>query len=111
MGYNLLGNLLLSQLQVENQAKQVIAQGSGTVMQLVFSAYERGDEFEGDRLGIKYMHLAGYDLQAMIKTFELLERESKGPAVPLILRSHPYLKDRIVKAREEIQKIQTPTNP
>lgn len=105
MSYSIIGNLVLSRLQLENQAKQLIAQGSGTVMKLIFSAYSRGDEFEADKLGVKYMHLARYDPQAMIKTFELLEQKSKGPAVPLILRTHPYIKDRITRVREEIQKI------
>ncbi len=110
MGYNIIGNLLLSRVQLENQAKQLIAQSSGALMQLVFSAYGRSDEFEADKLGVKYMHLAGYDLQAIIKTFELLDQKSKGADVPLILRSHPYIKDRITRVREEIQKIKT-NNP
>ena len=73
-------------------------------MSLVFSAYGRQDEYESDRLGIKYMHLAGYKKEAMVTTFEILEKGSKGDSVPLILRSHPFIKDRIIKVKEEIKK-------
>lgn len=105
-GYNILGTILLSQLQLEAQARQLVSQGSGALMGLIFSAYGRGDEYEADRLGIKYLHYAGYDKQGMVKTLEVLDQESKGDNIPVILRSHPYAKDRIIKAKEEIQKYQ-----
>lgn len=104
-GYNMLGSILLSQLQMEAQAKELISQGSGAVMSLVFSAYGRADEYQADQLGIKYMHYAGFNMQGMVQTLEVLEKESKGDNVPVILRTHPYAKDRIVKAKEEIEKV------
>ena len=85
--------------------KEILNQGSGALMNLIFSAYGRGDEYEADRLGVKYMYYAGFNTQGMLDTLELLQRESKGPEVPLILRTHPYINDRIVKMKEEIQKI------
>jgi len=105
VGYNIVGSILLSQLELENQAQQVLTQGTDVVMNLIFSAYGRKDEYEADRLGVKYMYYARYNMQGMIEILELLERESKGPNVPVIIRTHPYLKDRIVKVKEEIQKI------
>ena len=104
MGYNIVGTILLSQVDAQNQTRQILSQGTGAVMKLVFSAYGRQDEYDSDRLGIKYMHLAGYKKEAMIETFETLEKGSKGDSVPLILRSHPYIKDRIEKVKEEIKK-------
>jgi predicted Zn-dependent protease len=101
LGYNLIGSLILS--QVEDQARKIASLSSNTVMGLVFSAYGRQDEYEADRLGVKYMQLAGYDLAAIIETLEILQEESKGPATPLILRSHPYLHDRINAVKREIQ--------
>jgi predicted Zn-dependent protease len=80
---------------------------SSAVMRLVFSAYGRQDEHESDKLGLKYMDLAGYDLDGMVGSFQVLEKESKGPDVPLILRTHPYISDRIKAVREEIQKIRS----
>src|SRR3989338_61044 len=104
MGYNIIGTLLLSQVDPQSQMRNILSQGSGAVMGLIFSAYGRQDEYESDRLGIKYMHLAGYKKEAMIATFEALEKESKGDSVPLILRSHPFIKDRIEQVKGEIKK-------
>ena len=50
---------------------------SNVVMSLVFSAYGRQDEYEADRLGIKYLRLAGYDPGGSIQTLEILQKEPK----------------------------------
>lgn len=107
MGYNLLGGLVISQLAKEEMARRLATLSSNTAMSLVFSAYGRKDEYEADRLGLKYMDLAGYKLEAMITTFEVLEKESKGPQVPVFLRSHPYVKDRIIAIKKEIEGMKT----
>lgn len=101
LGYNLIGNIVLGQVGGE-KAQQVASLSSNMVMNLVFSAYGRKDEYEADRLGIKYMRLAGYDPNASIAALEILQRESKGGGGPLVLRSHPYLHDRIEALKQEI---------
>ena len=106
VGYNLIGSVIFNYLHWEQQIQRIAALGSNALMSLVFSAYSRRDELEADRLGLKYTDLAGYDVNGMIKTFEILKQEeARGPNVPLILRTHPYLDDRIVAARKEIQRI------
>jgi predicted Zn-dependent protease len=102
MGYNLIQALVLSQMG--ESSRQLSAQASDMAMNLVFSAYSRGDEYQADVLGVKYMYLAGYDLNGMIATFQTLKKESEGPNVPLFLRSHPYLDDRVKAVEIEIQK-------
>ncbi|MCR4337360.1 MAG: M48 family metallopeptidase [Candidatus Omnitrophica bacterium] len=104
MGYNLVGTIVLSQVAPAQQ--QLAAMSSSAVMQLVFSAYGRRDEYQADQLGLRYLYRSGYDLKAMIKTFKVLKVNSKGPEVPLILRSHPYLEDRIAAVETEIQDIE-----
>ncbi len=104
LGYQLVGNILLSQIQ-GSQAKQVTSLGSNLAMNLVFSAYGRGDEYEADRLGIKYLYLAGYDLEGMVETLGVLKQASKGSKPPLILSSHPYVEDRIEEVKKEIVKV------
>jgi len=101
MGYNLIGNLILRAID-SGSARQIAALSSSAIMSVVFSSYSRKDEYEADRLGVKYTYLAGYDPQAVAESLEILQRESKGSSMPLILKSHPHLKDRIEKAREEI---------
>ena len=103
LGYNLIGGLVLSALQVDSGTKQLAAMGSNTVMGLVFSAYGRQDEYQADQLGVKYMALAGYDPRGSIEALEVLRNEMKNDRkVPLILRSHPYLEDRIEQVKKEI---------
>lgn len=104
LGYNLITSLILNQLS-EGQAQNIASLSSDVIMNIVFSAYSRQDEHEADRLGVKYTHLACYDAQAMIKTFQVLEKESRGPDVPLILRSHPYISDRLRAVNNELSSV------
>jgi len=76
---------------------------SNMVMNLVFSAYGRKDEFEADILGVKYLRLAGYDPNASVAVLEVLKRESDDPGGPTVLRSHPHIPDRIEAVKKEIQ--------
>ena len=109
LGYQLVGSIVLSQVQGETAAR-IAGMSSDAVTQLVFSAYGRRDELQADQLGLKYLNLAGYDMNAMIGVFEVLKRESKGPEPPALLRTHPYLDDRIVAAKKEIERIRTEEN-
>lgn len=105
VGYQLIGDIVLSQMSPGEQAQRIASLSSGTIMNLIFSAYGRRDEYEADRLGIKYLNLAGYHLDGMIETLELLQKEIKGDNIPLILRTHPYAADRVVAAKKEIERI------
>jgi len=105
MGYNLIGGIVLGQVGGE-QAQEIVSMSSNMIMNIVFSAYGRKDEFQADRLGIKYLRLAGYDPYASAETLEILQIESKSSGAPLVLRSHPYLSDRIKAIKEEIQLIE-----
>lgn len=103
LGYDLVGNIIFSQLQMGQYTKQLTVLGSSAIMSLVFSAYGRRDELEADRLGIKYMILAGYNPIGSVQALEVLKNENKNDRkTPLILRSHPYLDDRIEQAKKEI---------
>jgi predicted Zn-dependent protease len=102
LGYNIIGSIVLGQVGGE-KAKEITSMSSNVVMNLVFSAYGRQDEYEADRLGIKYLRSAGYDPKASIATLEVLQRESKNPGGPLVLRSHPHLPDRIEAIKKELE--------
>ena len=107
MGYSLVESIVFSSLGLQDQAKQIASLSSDVVSNLVFSAYSRQDELQADRLGVKYMYLAGYNLNGMIETLEILKKESKGNHVPEILMTHPHLDARIIAAKEEIQKVRS----
>jgi predicted Zn-dependent protease len=102
LGYDLVSRILFARF-TSDLARQVASLGGGLIANIAMSAYGRQDEFEADRLGIKYMRLAGYDLNGMIRTFEILKKNSKGPEPPRILRTHPYIDDRIKAVEKEIQ--------
>ena len=105
VGYDLIGGIILNRLGMQEQVQQLVTLSSNALMQLVFSAYSRHDEYEADHLGLRYMDWARYDVQGMIETFEVLEKEAESSSVPLILRSHPYVKDRITAVKTEIEKM------
>lgn len=107
MGYDLIGSLILG--QVNSNAQQIVSMSSNMLMNIVFSAYSRKDEYEADRLGIKYLDKAGYDPEGSVAALEVLQMESKGPGTPLVLRSHPHLADRIVAAKKEIELLKNRT--
>jgi predicted Zn-dependent protease len=102
LGYDLIGSIVLGQVGGEG-AKGIASMSSNVVMSLVFSAYGRQDEYEADRLGVKYLRLAGYDPRGSIQALEILQKESKDPGGPTVLRTHPHLPDRIEAVKKEIQ--------
>ena len=102
LGYNLISMVVFSQVGADEKIKSTAMGASNTVMNLVFSAYSRKDEYQADTLGIKYLRLAGYDPNAMIQVLAVLRQESKGPRGPLLLRSHPYLEDRIAALEKQL---------
>jgi len=99
LGYNIVGTIILSQVNAE--ARAIASQSADVAMNLVLSAFSRKDEYQADSLGIKYLYLAGYNLNGMIEAFELLQKESKGDSVPLWLRTHPFIEDRIKRVKDE----------
>ena len=53
----------------------VVGQGAAVGAQLLQAKYGRDDELESDLYGMKYMKLAGYDLQAAVSLQELFVRK------------------------------------
>ncbi len=105
ISYNTLGNILNVFLSPETKAStaaSISSWGANQIMGLAMSAYGRQDEYEADKLGIKYLILSGYDPQGMISVFNVLQSVDSGSKTPLILRSHPYVKDRIERVKKEI---------
>ena len=67
--------------------------------------YSREDEKLSDKLGIKYAHSAGFDPNGMISFFnKLLEAKKTLIEVPVFMRTHPYIEERIEKRKKEYKK-------
>ncbi len=77
-----------------------VAAGVGIAADSILFANSREDEFEADRLGVRYMKRAGYDpLQMRVMLGKLLEHQMKEPLQPFgYWRTHPYISQRMAKA-------------
>src|SRR6056297_835584 len=64
----------------------------------------RGDELEGDELGVLFMIQSGYDPYEMIKVMEILKTASGPNRTPEFQSTHPDPENRIEKIEESIEK-------
>lgn len=71
---------------------------------LALLGYGRREEYEADRLGVRYMARAGYDPNGMLRFFRKLQRnEGREPkGLSTYFRTHPSTSDRIVRVEKEI---------
>ncbi|MFH1868089.1 MAG: M48 family metalloprotease [Candidatus Omnitrophota bacterium] len=100
LGYQILSTIaLVTFTKDSDDAKKTgayIAYAASTSFNLVMLGYSREDEYEADELGVKYARASGFDPRGLITSFEKMkEKEKKGSSVTYMLRSHPYLDERI----------------
>lgn len=79
-----------------------LAQGAGLALNSLFLEYSQHDEFEADRLAVKYMKKAGYDPLAMADFLRIMKEEkSKEPLQQYSYwKTHPNLTQRISVVRQ-----------
>ena len=85
------------------------AQIAQIVNQLVNTRYDREDELESDRLGVRFLIETGYDPEGMIAVMKVLEKAAGGSKQPEFLRTHPSPTrrvDRIAAIIEEYRRAQ-----
>jgi predicted Zn-dependent protease len=99
LGYQLL-RILVSQGANDNYTRY---RANEAINQLMVS-YGRQDEFEADRLAVKYLKKAGYKPEAMVDALNvLLNSTMDGPERPKrYWYTHPYLAARIGEVRKEV---------
>ena len=87
--------LMASQIAVassEELSKYGTAIGAlgGSAMQFgVVLPYSRKHELQADKLGVDYMHSAGYDVKQSVRLWELMDAQSKGQRPPEFMSTHP----------------------
>jgi predicted Zn-dependent protease len=74
---------------------QMIADLAGKATSLTLMSYDRGQETESDRLGVRYMVKNGYDPRGQVQVMEILRDSMKGARQPEILSTHPLPESRI----------------
>ncbi|MBN1870126.1 MAG: M48 family metalloprotease [Candidatus Omnitrophica bacterium] len=86
------------------QAGGNVASGVGLALNSLFMEYSKEDEFEADKLSVKYLKKAGYDPHAMVALLRKLKtEEDKEPLKEYSYwRTHPYITQRISMANQEI---------
>ena len=92
-------------LQVAStQTNARVAGGVNFALNSLFLEHSKQDEFEADRLGVKYLKKAGYNPKAMVAFLEKLKIEKeKAPRNRYSYwRTHPYLSQRISVVNQEI---------
>ena len=99
---NAYGAMILQGLATQSSAK--VAQGVNFALISLFSEYSQQDEFEADRLGVKYLKKAGYDPNAMVEVLvKLREDQEKSPAREYSYwRTHPFIPQRISVVNQAI---------
>lgn len=100
-----LGYQLFTSLLFQGEKYQSAVQTGNIVFNLMHLNYSRADELFADKLGIRYASSAGFSPQGMIRFFQKLQLKQKKDGSSegiLLLRSHPYLDQRIDAAKKEI---------
>jgi len=88
------------------QGAEGLANISSRVYDVIALGYSRQDEYQADKLGVKYAYKAGFDPHAGISALEKIKKEEAlQPEVFVYLRSHPYADDRINSLKKEISKL------
>lgn len=81
-----------------------VAQGVGAAYLVAFTAFSRQDEFQADKLSVKYLKRAGYDPMAIVNVLKLLqdEQRKRAPSRIAYFRTHPYPEERMAVVKREI---------
>ncbi|MGI8604391.1 MAG: M48 family metalloprotease [Verrucomicrobiales bacterium] len=84
---------------------------SGQIAQLVYTMkttkFGRDDENQADELGVKFMHRAGYNPDALIRVMEVLKSAGGGGGQPEFFSTHPDPGNRIEHIKEVIAKVRS----
>ncbi len=76
------------------------------VFDLAHLGYSRGDEYQADKLAVRYVRRAGYNPYGIVTFFQKLQKEAesneRAKPVPF-LSSHPPTPERIQKVLDEIK--------
>lgn len=84
------GQIAVAQSEELSRYGSAIGALGGAAMQFgVILPYSRRHELEADKLGVDYMHKAGYDVKQAPRLWELMDANSKGQRPPEFMSTHP----------------------
>ena len=84
------GQVAIAQSEELKQYGNTIAALGGAAIQFgVLLPYSRNHELQADKLGVDYMHKAGYDVRQAPRLWELMDKKSSGDRPPEFMSTHP----------------------
>lgn len=84
------GQIAVAQSESLRKYGNEISALGGIAMQFgVLLPYSRKHELESDRLGVDYMHKAGYKVAEAPRLWELMAKQSQGKRPPEFMSTHP----------------------
>lgn len=84
------GQISIAQSDELKQYGNTIAALGGAAIQFgVLLPYSRDHELQADKLGVDYMHKAGYDVRQAPRLWELMDQKSAGNRPPEFMSTHP----------------------
>lgn len=89
---------------LSSRANSQVAGGTNFALTSLFLEHSQQDEFEADKLAVKYMREAGFAPSAMLGVLEKLEEaQSKEPVRPYSYwRTHPHIPERMAVVNQAI---------
>ncbi len=84
------GSIAIAQTETGRKYGNEIAALGGAALQFgVLLPYSRGHELQADKLGVDYMHKAGYDVKEAPRLWDLMDAKSAGQRPPEFMSTHP----------------------
>ncbi len=84
------GQIAIAQSDELRQYGNTLAALGGAAIQFgVLLPYSRNHELQADKLGVDYMHKAGYDVTQAPRLWELMDKKSAGNRPPEFMSTHP----------------------
>lgn len=86
----LAGQVAIAQSEeLSRYGNQIAALGGAALQFGIILPYSRNHELEADKLGVDYMHRAGYDVKQAPRLWELMAAQSEGQRPPEFMSTHP----------------------
>lgn len=84
------GQIAVAQSKELSKYGNAIGALGGAAIQFgVILPYSRKHETQADKLGVDYMHEAGYDVTESVRLWELMAAQSEGKRPPELMSTHP----------------------
>lgn len=84
------GQIAIAQSDELKQYGNTLAALGGAAIQFgILLPYSRNHELQADKLGVDYMHKAGYDVTEAPRLWELMDERSAGKRPPEFMSTHP----------------------